>query len=73
MLIAPVWGSIPGPGKCKVNIICIEPPRGVTLPCQEHWQVLVTQLLWAPLLSSKKTKSQLDAKTQLRYRRDLDC
>ena len=48
--LPPVWGSIPGPGKCKVDIICIEPPRGVTLPCREHWQVLVTQLLGGALI-----------------------
>ena len=37
------WGLIPGLGRRKVDTICIEPPRGVTLPCREHWQVLVTQ------------------------------
>ena len=46
----PVWGWNPGPGRCKVEIICVEPPRGVTLPCREHWQVLVTQLLGGALI-----------------------
>ena len=44
---APVWGLLPGPGRCKVDTICVEPPRGVTLLCREHWQVLVTQLVGA--------------------------
>ena len=43
-----------GPGRCKVDIICIEPPRGVTLPCREHWQDLVTQLLGGTLIEFQK-------------------
>ena len=42
---ATVWGLIPGLGRRKVDTICIEPPQGVTLPCREHLQVLVTLLL----------------------------
>ena len=47
---APIWGLISGLGRRKVDTICIEPPRGVTLPCREHWQILVTQLLGGALI-----------------------
>ena len=53
---APVWISIPGPGMCKVDIICVEPHWGVTLPCREHWQLLVTQLLGGALIEFQLIK-----------------
>ena len=64
---APVWGSIPEPGRCKVDIICIEPPRpgGVTHPCREHWQVLVTQLLGGALIEFQIIKKSAIRKIYL--------
>ena len=55
------------------NTFCIEPPQGVTLPCQEQWQVLVTQVLGGTIIEFQIIKkSQLDTKTHLRYHRDLN-
>ena len=53
---APVWSLIPGLGRRKVDTIWIEPPRGVTLTCREHWQVLVTQQLGGALIEFQKIK-----------------
>ena len=51
-----------GLGRCNVDTICIEPPRGMTLHCQEHWQVLVTQMLGGTLIEFKINQVNLIAK-----------
>ena len=40
----------------EVDTICIDPPWGVTLPCREHWKVLITQLLGGTLIEFQKIK-----------------
>ena len=45
--------QFPNSAGARSTLSVLSLPGGVTLPCREHCQVLVTKLLGAPLLGAK--------------------